>query len=1116
MPRRASAPAAPPPAWTFPEFVLCQASAGSGKTHALSLRFVRLLLAENVPAAVQRDLVNILAITFTRNAAREMKDRILGWLKDAVFEDPAKTRELLAAVGGTPESLRFRAGQAIDRILGGYTDFQVETIDSFMATVFRASAVDLGYPPDFEIVLEPSEAIDYAFSLYLRRVAAGTPEGAEFERILDYLLDIEKGESAFAWDPAAKARARLGEFYLKLSGRPAELVVEDFGKERAELGAMIKGEARRIREVVDRSELERAPRGHAFTKIFPAAEAGRIADLLDFSFKTMPVKRASAKGDAASLETCEAIAADWKRLEKLVLKFGGFYARDFFSPYLRVYRALDETLERAKRSLGTVFLEDVHRKLASYLDTDVVPDVYFRLGDRVAHFLIDEFQDTSPVQWRNFRPLVEESLSRGGSLFLVGDTKQAIYGFRDADFRIMKGLADEAGGEDAEGRAFGPVVVRKETLPENYRSHRAVLDFVKRVFLSEPAKAEDPDDEDSYALWKRLSGLDDFDQEVCGKNKDRPGYVRYIILPKAGETGAGGESGAATDSEESRAGNRGPAPGSESGSAGPDVEPEKIAIQDAVRDLVGRGWTYGDIAVLAYRNEDVVRVSSWLNEIGAPFVPYSSLDVRKRRIVAEVLALLRFLDSPPDDLSFAAFLGGDLFAARLRRDGGPLDPEGIGRFLFANREAECRPLYTAFRAEYPALWDRYFESLFRAVGYYPLYDLITLLYRTLDVFALFPLKESFPGGGNPEGCAEEGALVKLLEAVKNFEGEGRNDLREFVELAGDDETGAAAWNIDVPADLDAVRVMSIHKAKGLGFPVVILLLYGQRWQPPPFFIIEDAGILEDEARVRVVKLNERLSDADEQLADAYKDRKDRDWVNALNTLYVALTRARAELHIIGVKGERDRYPFDLLGEPAPSAPEPPLVVRETSSAEGPAVKRARFRPTFEPKPDPRDVLTTAHIRRGEAVHALLAEIEFVRGPWAAEVRSAVSRLNPAEPDRPLFEAAGEVVARYFDGAPLAAHFKSRPGRSIRNESEVCDAAGRIFRMDRVIIDEDGVTILDYKTGPAPGAEGESEAAAADRAQIRDYARLLSDVFPGRPVRGVLVYIDHPGAWEEAA
>lgn len=1104
MPRKASlpAPVMPPPAWTFPEFVLCQASAGSGKTHALSLRFVRLLLAEDLPPGVPRELVNILAITFTRNAAREMKDRILGWLKDAVFEEPAKTRALLEVVGGTPERLRLRAGEAIDRILGGYTDFQVETIDSFMATVFRASAVDLGYPPDFEIVLEPSAAIDYAFSLYLRRVEPGTPEGAEFERILDYLLNIEKGEAAFAWDPAAKARARLAEFYVRLAGRAGELAIEDFGRERAELGAVISREARRLREDVERSGLERPARGHAFTRIFPAAEAGRIADLLDCSFKTPPVKKGAAKSGDAARETYEVLAARWANLEKLVLRFGGFYARDFFAPYLRVYRALAETLDKAKRSLGTVFLEDVHRELSRYIDIGVVPDIYFRLGDRVAHFLIDEFQDTSPVQWLNFRPLVEESLSRGGSLFLVGDTKQAIYGFRDADFRIMKGLADEAGGEDAECRAFGPVAVRKETLPENYRSHRAVLDFVKRVFLSESTGAEEPDKDDSYARWKQLSGLDDFDQEVCGKNKDRPGYVRYIILHKDGETGAGGESGAATDSGESRAGNSGPAAGSESGSAGPAEDPEKAEIQNVVRDLVGRGYAHGDIAVLTYRNEDVVRVSSWLNEIGAPFIPYSSLDVRKRRIVGEVLALLRFLDSPPDDLSFAAFLAGDLFAARLERDGAPFGPEAVDRFLFACRDADRRPLYTAFRKENPSLWDRYFEPLFRTVGYYPLYDLITLLFRTFDVFALFP--------------DEEAALAKLLEAIKDFEGEGRNDLREFIELAGDEEAAAGAWNIDVPPDFDAVRVMSIHKAKGLGFPVVILLLYGERWQPPPFYVLENEGVLEGEDRVRVVKINERLSEADGELADAYQDRKDRDWVNALNTLYVALTRARAELHVVGVKGSRDKYPFDLLGEPFASAPVPPPAVREAPPGEGPRVARARFPLAIEPKPDPRDALTTAHIRRGEAVHALLAEIEFVRDGWAGEVEGAVERLNAAEPDRPLFEAAGEAVVRCFAGSPLAAFFEPRPGRRIRNEFEVCNAAGRVFRLDRVVVDEDGVSVLDFKTGPAPAAGGEGAAAAADRAQIRDYAHLLKEIFPGRPVRGVLVYIDHPGKWETAA
>jgi len=88
--------------------------------------------------------------------------------------------------------------------------------------------------------------------------------------------------------------------------------------------------------------------------------------------------------------------------------------------------------------------------------------------------------------------------------------------------------------------------------------------------------------------------------------------------------------------------------------------------------------------------------------------------------------------------------------------------------------------------------------------------------------------------------------------------------------------------------------------------------------------------------------------------------------------------------------------------------------------------------------------------------------------------------------------------------------------AVEGARPTADAAGRIFRMDRVIIDEDGITILDYKTGPPPSAGRETEIASVDRAQIREYARLLRDIFPGRPIRGILVYIDHPGTSEEAA
>jgi hypothetical protein len=123
--------------------------------------------------------------------------------------------------------------------------------------------------------------------------------------------------------------------------------------------------------------------------------------------------------------------------------------------------------------------------LAGYLDSTVVPDVYFRIGETIFHFLIDEFQDTSPIQWRNLFPLIENSLSQGGSLFTVGDTKQAIYGFRNADYAIMKGLERNNPFPSAEHsvRSWPPTRSRKDTgaQRESFQDRLKTLNTVKRV-----------------------------------------------------------------------------------------------------------------------------------------------------------------------------------------------------------------------------------------------------------------------------------------------------------------------------------------------------------------------------------------------------------------------------------------------------------------------------------------------------------------------------------------------------------------------------------------------------------------------------------------------------------
>src|SRR5208337_5128674 len=170
----------------FPHFTVLKASAGSGKTHTLSERFVQFLLSDKVP---RNSLRNMLAITFSNNAAKEMKERTLSRLKEVYFGDEPKIRELSNITSLDVENMREKAGLLIGEILDSYSDFQVKTIDSFMTTVFKASAIDFGYNPDFDILMSNDSLMEYAFNLFMRNVREGTTDAAHLGDVVDSLAE---------------------------------------------------------------------------------------------------------------------------------------------------------------------------------------------------------------------------------------------------------------------------------------------------------------------------------------------------------------------------------------------------------------------------------------------------------------------------------------------------------------------------------------------------------------------------------------------------------------------------------------------------------------------------------------------------------------------------------------------------------------------------------------------------------------------------------------------------------------------------------------------------------------------------------------------------------------
>jgi len=1008
----------------FPRVTVLKASAGSGKTFRLTQRYVQFLLSEKIP---KNGLRNLMAITFSNNAAREMRRKILGWLKLLALKDPARLQEMVEVTSGGAERLSRRADELIETVLSRFSEFQVRTIDSFMAALFRASALDFGFGPEIEVALDPEPLVDYAWSLFLREAREGSAAARLLDQTVASVLDFSTSAGGFDWNPAGALLEELRGLEGKLSG-----LLEPPPVEEDPADALRPHRERIVRTweavaaLAGRSGLD--PHGNSrFPGLLGSIRDRRFSDLVAGSLKNGPVKKPRA-GDRAGMDAYERIESAWREAIEAVHGYAAAWARAYYQPFLRLHAELASFQDRVKRAQATVFISDIGRQLASYLTEDMVPDVYFRIGERVWHYLVDEFQDTAPLQWKTLFPLVENSLAMDGSLFVVGDTKQAIYGFRQADYTIMRSL------EEASPFPSAPRDVRE--LSTNWRSRPRLVQFAREVFRDRASSSE------RRREAARRSGLDDWHQQA--REGHGRGYVEVQILRRDDEN-----------------------------------PPEREKIAQVVESLRSRGWGWEDVALLAPRNSDIVRATSWLNDLGVPVISFSSLDVRTRTVAGEMLALLAFLDSPPDDLAFATFLLGSVLGRTLAALGGP-DPRELRGFLFAHRAD--RPLYKAFQRAFPEVWKQCLAGLFRSAGYLPLYDLVSEACIRFDVFSLLP--------------GEEATFAKLLEVVKDFEGSGDNSLRQFLGAAGaqpgaDD---AAKWAIDVPPGSPSMRAMTIHKAKGLGFPVVIVLLYGEALRGIPYAILHEG----DEGRSRLVKVTRELARHDAALQALHDEETTKAEVDALNRLYVALTRAEREMYVIGVRAEKDEFPFDLLpAESFAPSEDKENAGTEREEREPEAVLSHAARPVRLTLDEGR--LGREERRRGELAHRMLELVG--QGPDLAERLAAAADRAAREARCDLSEARALVpkLAAMLAHPSLAACFTAAPGRLIRTEQEMCDPRGRLVRMDRLVVEAERVTVVDYKTG--------EEEPAAHEGQLRDYMRILAGAWPGREVRAMVAYVD---------
>jgi ATP-dependent exoDNAse (exonuclease V) beta subunit len=289
--------------------------------------------------------------------------------------------------------------------------------------------------------------------------------------------------------------------------------------------------------------------------------------------------------------------------------------------------------------------------------------------------------------------------------------------------------------------------------------------------------------------------------------------------------------------------------------------------------------------------------------------------------------------------------------------------------------------------------------------------------------------------------------------------------------------------------------MTIHKAKGLGFPVAIVLMYEEVGRGFKYILDEEMD------GFHLLKINQQIMKAGSFLQEKYEEERLKDLVNKLNTLYVGFTRAEEELYIVGVQGKRNQFPIDLLqtvdfqigsrNTPLPPPPEP-----------GQEDLKLYHHP--DPIKFPFAAIEDLNLEerlRGDFIHRVLYFIEGLDENIESELELIIKRVNDElRTDYPM-ETIKINLLEFLNHEEIKPYFQATPGRVIRKEQDFSDPRGNLFRMDKVIFEEDRISVIDYKTGTDKEAEKEYIS------QLKNYVRILREIYPDKNVEGVIAYVD---------
>ncbi len=825
--------------------VALEASAGTGKTRVLVARYVGLLAAGVEPR-------HILAITFTRKAAAEMRQRILDELNRR-YAAGHFTRE------------RWRAIR--DRL----SDIAISTIDAFCLALLREFPLEADVDPGFELAdeTETPRLIDLALDRALRVGRALAVEDAAIALVFADLGEYQLRQGlARLIDRRLVARSALARFIRGPRVQIDEAVARFVSGLRAAMASQPGGVDAFVANGPDDEAFRACARdlrhlvsGAPLTPAEFQARLGRVREYLltqkGEPRKRLEFKKALFRSDAAYERHKSAVFALGPHMASLLERYRHDINLVLARAVERLFAiALDAYRDTLQKQNVLDFSEVLARTLQLLRQMDEFSRSRFRLESRYQHVLVDEFQDTSRAQWELVELLIRswgegEGATPGPfppSIFIVGDRKQSIYGFRDAEVEVLDGAARYI-------QALRPTGQVRHAITRSFRSVRELLSFVNDVFaLVDKQPARDDafryNEDDAFPL----TGVDVSEQEVLGL--------------------------VATSSDEAQA----------------EAVAEEIArllLEEAVvRDRqtgVRRAIRPGDIAMLFRTRESHRLFEDALRRRRVPFYVYKGLGFFDADEIKDLLALMAFLAAPDSHLRAAAFLRSRV--VRLSDAAlASLAPDVAGA-LTSSQEPPAAPTM--------APDDRARLNLARASlrGWLPLVDRLPpaeLLDRVL-VESAYMVEIA---GERAQQAREN--LKKIRSLVRRLQNRGYATLSRVVDhfsrlTAGGDESNAI-----VDAE-DAVNLMTVHAAKGLEFPVVVVanLAKGSGGTPDPIRVVPPP-FREGEVGEPAVAIGEHQSDADRD-ADA------RDAEESKRLLYVAVTRARDRLYLATTVDRTGRF-----------------------------------------------------------------------------------------------------------------------------------------------------------------------------------------------------------------